>query len=810
MIIDKNYFIMLFMLLTGVIQAQLININNSADVASSYDLEQLVEDVLIASDCAEISNFSQQVYGAPTDTQTKSYGYFETPSGSNFPFESGVVLTTGRAYSAGNVRVRNNPFPDFDNGLSGDADLEDALSQNNTNDASFVKFNFIPTSNDFNFRFLMASEEYDGSTECTFSDSFAFLLREVGTTAYTNLAILPDGTPVSVTNINDAAACRANVEYFAGYNLGSTNYGGRTEVLTANAVVTPNQAYEIKIVVADQLDSAYDSAIFLEAGSFNLGLDLGEDVTFATGNPACGNTTLTLNTQVSSTTAPHKWFRNGIEIVGETNSTLDVTTAGEYSVSVAYGTTCIATAEITIEFTGSPIANPVGDQFICDDNNDGFNTYNFQLFNDTVLGTQSPIDYTVTYHMSQEDANNNANAITTAYTNQNAYQLETIYVRVEDNTFNYCFATTSFDIAVFNSLTESNPLPLYACDDDSDGFNAFDLTLVESDILNALPAANYNFSYYEDQDEAVLGNATQIATPTNYNNTVADEQIVYVRVQPITNECFQVVPVTLIVHPLLDVNLNEQYLICLAADDSVLAPVETDTALQTAPIDTELSETEYLFQWYEGEQVIAANSIVGATQSSYNATTIGFYTVEVTNIISGCTYVDTTEVVSSYPPETISVEVLTDAFSENSMLAVTVTGVGFYEYSLYEGYWQYSPIFENVLGGDYIVKVRDVYNCETLEYEVPIINYPKVFTPNNDGFNDTWNILGVKNQGAVKVTIYDRYGKLIKQLNASSLGWDGTYEGEAMPTSDYWFVVEYVEPLSNTQKEFSAHFTLKR
>jgi len=807
---NKNSFVLFFMLLAYTSFAQIISINDAADAASSYDLEQLVEDVLIASDCAEISDFTEQAFGAPSDLQTKSYGYFNTPATSNFPFESGVVLTTGRAYAAGNIRNTNNPYPDFGNNLPGDADLEAALSQNSTRDATFVKFNFTATSSQFNFRFLMASEEYDGGTECTFSDSFAFLLREVGTTAYSNLAVLPDGTPVSVTTINDAAACRANVAYFAGYNLGSTNYGGRTEVLTANAAVTPNQVYEIKIVVADQGDSAYDSAIFLEAGSFNLGLDLGDDVTFASGNPACGNTAYTLDTQISSTTAPHKWFRNGIEIVGETNSTLDVTTAGEYSVSVAYGTTCIATADITIEFTESPIANPVEDQFICDTNNDGFNTYNFQLLTETVLGTQSATAYTVTYHLSQEDADNNDNAITTDYTNQNAYQQETIYVRVEDNTYNYCFATTSFDINVFNSLTEANPSELHACDDDFDGFNTFDVTLVETDILNGLPAANYNFSYYEVEDDAILGNAATIATPTNYNNTVADTQIIYVRVQPVTNECFQVVPITLIVHPLLVVQLEEQYLICLAADDSVLAAVETDPALQTAPIDTELSETEYTFQWYEGQQVLAANSIVGATQSSYNATSVGFYTVEVTNIISGCTYVDTTEVVSSYPPETISVEVLTDAFSENSMLVVTVTGVGFYEYSLYEGYWQYSPVFENVLGGDYIVKVRDVYNCEVLEYEVPIINYPKVFTPNNDGYNDTWNILGVKNQGGVKVTIYDRYGKLIKQLTASSLGWDGTFQGEAMPSSDYWFTVEYIEPLSNTQKEFSAHFTLKR
>ncbi|WP_452232104.1 choice-of-anchor L domain-containing protein [Lacinutrix sp. MEBiC02595] len=807
----RNFFVLIFMLLAYTNYAQIISINDAADPESEYDLQQLVEDVLIASDCAVIDNFSEQASGLPTSTQTKSYGYFKTPTGSDFPFESGVILTTGRAFPAGNVRNTSSAaFPDFGNGLPGDTDLEIALSQSNTRDATFVKFNFTPTSNDFSFRFLMASEEYTGSDECNYSDSLAFLLREVGTTTYANLAVLPDGTPVSVTNINNSGVCTANADFFYGYNLVSTNYGGRTEVLTANATVIPNQEYEIKIVVADQRDSAYDSAIFLEAGSFNLGLDLGDDITFASGNPACGSSTYTLETEIPITDAAHTWFRNGDEIIGQNNNTLDVTIAGHYSVSVAYGTSCIATAEITIEFTQVPIANAIDDQFICDDNNDGFNTFDFQVFNDSVLGTQSASNYTVSYHLSQNDAENGVNPITTPYTNQNAYQLETIFVRIEDNTYTYCYDITTFDIHVFNSLTASNPLPLRACDLDTDGFNTFDLTVAESDILNGLPAANYSFNYYENEVDAILGNATQIATPTNFNNTTATSQIVYARVQPITNECFQVVPITLIVHPLLDIGLEDKYLICLAANDNILVPGEEDTALQTPPIDTNLSETDYTFQWYTGDGVLAANSIPGETQASYNATTIGFYTVFVTNILSQCTYIDTTEVVSSYPPESISVEVLTDAFSENSMFEVTVTGIGTYEFSLYEGYWQSSPVFTNVLGGEHLVKVRDVYNCEELFYAVVIVDYPKVFTPNNDGYNDTWNILGTKNQLGAKIYIYDRYGKLIKQLSPSSIGWDGTFNGEDMPTSDYWFTVEYLEPLNNTKKAFSAHFTLKR
>ena len=205
---------------------QIIEINDATDPESSFSLQQLVEDVLISGDCAVVNTFTEQVSGLPTETQTKSYGYFERPVGSNFPFDRGVVLTTGSAFPAGNTVNNTNPFPSVDNGMLGDADLEAALSQTNTNDATFIKFNFVATSSEFNFRFLMASEEYDGSTECNFADSFAFLLRPVGATAYTNLAVLPNGTPVSVTNINAASTqgsgtCDANQAFFDGYNLGS-------------------------------------------------------------------------------------------------------------------------------------------------------------------------------------------------------------------------------------------------------------------------------------------------------------------------------------------------------------------------------------------------------------------------------------------------------------------------------------------------------------------------------------------------------------------------------------------------------------
>jgi gliding motility-associated-like protein len=88
-----------------------------------------------------------------------------------------------------------------------------------------------------------------------------------------------------------------------------------------------------------------------------------------------------------------------------------------------------------------------------------------------------------------------------------------------------------------------------------------------------------------------------------------------------------------------------------------------------------------------------------------------------------------------------------------------------------------------------------------------VIDYPKYFTPNGDGINDTWNIKGL-NQPDAKIFIFDRYGKLIKQLNTTELGWDGTFIGTQSPSTDYWFTLDYKE--NGEQKQFKAHFSLKR
>ena len=91
--------------------------------------------------------------------------------------------------------------------VQGDADLATALGIANSNlkDATYIEFDFVPSSTEVKFRYLFASEEYENNYPCTIGDGFALLLKRVGDPTYTNLAVLPGGAgPVSVTNIHPA------------------------------------------------------------------------------------------------------------------------------------------------------------------------------------------------------------------------------------------------------------------------------------------------------------------------------------------------------------------------------------------------------------------------------------------------------------------------------------------------------------------------------------------------------------------------------------------------------------------------------
>ncbi len=94
------------------------------------------------------------------------------------------------------------------------------------------------------------------------------------------------------------------------------------------------------------------------------------------------------------------------------------------------------------------------------------------------------------------------------------------------------------------------------------------------------------------------------------------------------------------------------------------------------------------------------------------------------------------------------------------------------------------------------------------ETTISLMTYPKFFTPNGDGFNDTWNIKCLSDDTSAMIYLYDRYGKLLFQFKPSENAWNGTFNGRLLAGNDYWFVADYLN--SNMQEtQYKSHFSLR-
>ena len=149
------------------------------------------------------------------------------------------------------------------------------------------------------------------------------------------------------------------------------------------------------------------------------------------------------------------------------------------------------------------------------------------------------------------------------------------------------------------------------------------------------------------------------------------------------------------------------------------------------------------------------------------------------------------------------------AFAENQTITVFAASAGSYLYQMDNGDFQQSNVFENVAAGTHVITVIDETGCsEPISAEIIIVDYPRFFTPNGDGYNDYWVITAFNSLQNPIVSIFDRYGKLITQISMTAIGWDGTFNGKNLPAADYWFTIDFTE--NNTRKTFKSHFSLVR
>lgn len=413
-------------------------------VDESFTAQQLVQDKLINSPCTNVFNVT--VSGGNFASGEKSYGYFEA-TGTGFPFTNGIVLTTGKAINT--IGPNASLSDDGGNmGWNGDPDLNQALGLTNTFNATVLEFDFIPQGDHISFDYIFSSEQYllnPSSNQCNFTDGFAFLLKRNGDTNYQNLAVVPNTTiPVKVNTVRGPGTIcpPANAAYFDAFNdiNHPTNFNGQTKVLTAQSDVIPGETYHIKLVIADEGNYRYDSALFLGGESFNFGVDLGEDRLISTGTALCPTQTLSLNATQSGAIS-YQWFQNNFALIGETNPTYLVNSAGDYSVTINYGDNCETTGTIKVEYVVDLIVDQT--RFSdCDNdaNHDGITAFNLtDIIPD--LFTNLPSNYTISFY----ELTTSTSALPSIYTNTTPY-LQTIYARITN--IQGCYSDYPIDLIV--------------------------------------------------------------------------------------------------------------------------------------------------------------------------------------------------------------------------------------------------------------------------------------------------------------------------------------------------------------------------
>ncbi|NND15575.1 MAG: T9SS type B sorting domain-containing protein [Eudoraea sp.] len=339
------------------------------------------------------------------------------------------------------------------------------------------------------------------------------------------------------------------------------------------------------------------------------------------------------------------------------------------------------------------------------------------------------------------------------------------------------------DVQVYFSLA---PVAQPMADEVScSGVESFDLQIKSSEVLGSQDPDDFVLTFHEDATEAQLGTN---ALPLLYSPSGGIVTI-YARITSKENPaCFdasQSFDINVVQTPELD--------------------IETDVYICESTSGIEIGEFfgigQFDYLWSTGE-----------TTPSIFVGQDGEYTLTATNSSNGldCSITKTVNVTISLSPR-IEEVIVEDLQNNNTVQIITEEDVP-YEYQLDGGPIQSSNIFSNVAPGLHTVMINDPKGCGSVSTQITVVGFPKFFTPNGDGANDYWHIEGLETLQEPIVHIFNRYGMFIKELDGQSFGWDGTFNGQELPSTDYWFKLSYMDVQGQRVEAayINNHFALRR
>lgn len=451
-------------------------------------------------------------------------------------------------------------------------------------------------------------------------------------------------------------------------------------------------------------------------------------------------------------------------------------------------TGCFAVSSFAIEVSPGITAGEPQPLSMCDNNSNGFQA--FDLSQNTTNIQNGNTGTTVAYYASVTDAETETDPLPVTYQNQVAYESETIWGRLESTEGCFGYVLKPFTITVQPLPEFNNPqnmlLDLAKCDDDSidDKSTAFDLTTHTAMFIGN--QTGVSASYHTSLDDAELG-SIGISNPQNFANTTNPQQV-FVRLENGLTGCYKVSSFDLeVVNPViagqpLDLNMcdlhdNGLQWFNLSQNDALIKDGNTNAAVH------------YYASEEDAENEVNPLSPVHVNAVPYNQQQIW---ARLENS-SGCFGHDITSFyinVDIMPAITYDIDIVDFTETDNTISISLYNNNENYEFSIDGVNYKDSNVFDGLAPGLYTIYIRSKNGCQEVEDQVVILNYPKFFTPNGDGVNESWTIPYLSLLPDAQVYIFDRYGKLITGYPGINPGWDGNLNGHALPATDYWFTLE--------------------
>ncbi len=494
------------------------------------------------------------------------------------------------------------------------------------------------------------------------------------------------------------------------------------------------------------------------------------------------------------------------------------------------GNNCYVLVEQPLTVNPLPSLATIPDYQICEEDavtNDGFEVFDLTTQAAALLANNPVTTPATTYTMSYYTDAALTNQITTPTAYTNISNPQTIYVVATNDTTGCRSQVGSFNILVNPKPDIAAPTTLLnTCDSDgtNDGYFAYPLDgAVTTEVLNGQDPLQFAVTFYDSE-------YNPDATPPLLPTPIADQagymgytHTIWAVVTNIATGCQKIVSFGAIVEQLPEpqiTTVDDINTICVDFTDNVVVRTLTLTAINNTVYLDPTTVPAFEYHWFEdgAEVAVTTTPSYTITQPLNDGVSSNFTVQMINQTALMCEQTSAPfEVLQSGQAEILNGTIgytVTNAFADNQIITVTVQGFGTYEYSLDDGPRQVSNVFENVSLGTHTITVWDTEgglnnSCDELVItDVQTIDYPHYFTPNGDGIHDNWNIVGLDGQPSSKIYIFDRFGKLIKQISSTSDGWDGTFNGQPLPSTDYWFTVDFME--QGKSRQFKAHFSLKR